>query len=52
MVRFRGMKSLQKLASAHASIRNNFDHDRHLNRGAISKENHSAALDVWRELLA
>ena len=52
MARFRDMKTLQKFASAHASIHNHFNHDRHLSRRAIFKENRSAALAEWRELAA
>ncbi len=52
MARFRDMKILQKLASAHASIHNHLNHDRHLSRRAIFKENRSAALAAWRELAA
>jgi len=50
MARFRDMKTLQKFASAHASIHNHFTQDRHLSRRAIFKENCSAALAEWREL--
>ena len=32
MARFRDIKTLQKLASVHASIHNHFNHQRHLNR--------------------
>ncbi len=32
MAKFRDIKTLQKFASAHASIHNHFNHDRHLNR--------------------
>ena len=52
MARFRDIKTLQKFTSAHASIHNHFNHDRHLNRRAIFKENRSAALAEWRELAA
>ena len=37
MARFRDIKTLQKFTSAHASIHNHFNLDRHLNRRAISK---------------
>ncbi len=43
MARFRDIKTLQKFASAHASIHNHFDQDRHLNRRDIFKQNRSAA---------
>ncbi len=52
MARFRDIKTLQKFASAHASIHNHFNLDRHLNRRSIFKENRSAALAEWRELAA
>jgi putative transposase len=52
MGRFRDIKTLQKFTSAHASIHNHFNHDRHLNRRAIFKESRSAALAEWRELPA
>ena len=52
MARFRDVKTLQKFTSAHASIHNHFNLDRHLNQRAIFKENRSAALAEWRELAA
>ena len=52
MARFRDIKTLQKFASAHASIHNHFNHDRHLNRRDIFKKNRSAALAEWRQLAA
>ena len=52
MAKFRDMKTLQKFAAAHASIHNHFNRDRHLNRRDISKQNRSAALAEWRELMA
>ena len=52
MAKFRGMKSLQKFAAAHASIHNHFNKDRHLNRRGIFKQNRSAALAAWRQLAA
>jgi putative transposase len=50
MARFRDIKTLQKFASAHASIHNHFNHDRYLNSRAIFKQNRSAALAEWRQL--
>jgi putative transposase len=44
MAKFRDMKTLQKFASAHASIHNHFNQDRHLNRRNIFKQNRAAAL--------
>src|SRR5665811_1409878 len=52
MAKFRDMKTLQKFAAAHASIHNHFNHDRHLNRRDIFKQNRSAALTEWRQLAA
>jgi len=52
MQRFRAVRSLQKLAAAHASIHNHFNLDRHLNPGDIFKQNRSAALTEWRQLAA
>ena len=52
MARFRDMKTLQKLASVHASVTNHFNHQRHLSRRAIFKDNPCAALDEWRQLSA
>jgi len=52
MARFRDIKTLQKVASAHASIHNHFNLDRHLNSREIFKQNRSAALAEWRQLAA
>ncbi len=52
MAKFRDIKTLQKLAAAHASIHNHFNQDRHLNRRDIFKQNRSAALAEWRQLAA
>jgi putative transposase len=52
MQRFRNVRTLQKFAAAHASIHNHFNHDRHLNRRDIFKQNRSAALAEWRQLAA
>ena len=52
MARFRDVKTLQKFASVHPSIHNHFNHDRHLNRRDIFKQNLSAALAKWRQLAA
>ncbi len=52
MARFRDIKTLQKFASAHASIHNHFNQDRHLNRRDIFKQNRAAALAEWRQLAA
>ena len=52
MVKFRGIKTLQKFASVHASIHNHFNQDRHLNRRDIFKQNRAAALAERCELMA
>ena len=52
MAKLRSMQTLQKFAAAHASIHNHFNHDRHLNRRDIFKQNRSAALVEWRQLAA
>ena len=52
MARFRDIKTLQKFASAHASIHNHFNKDRHLNSRDIFKQNRAAALAEWRQLAA
>ena len=50
MQRFRNVRTLQKFATAHASIHNHFNQDRHFNRCDIFKQNRSAALAEWRQL--
>ena len=45
------MRTLQKFA-AHASVHNHFNHDRHLNRRDMFKQNRAAALAEWRQLAA
>ncbi len=52
MAKFRGIKTLQKFASVHASIHNHSHGDRHLNRRDIFKQNRAAALAEWCELMA
>lgn len=52
MAKFRDIKTLQKFAAAHASIHNHFNHDRHINRRDIFKQNRSAALFEWHQLAA
>jgi len=52
MARFRDIKTLQKFASAHASIQNHFNHDRHLISRDTFKKNRSVALAEWRQLAA
>jgi len=50
MQRFRRMRSLQKLASVHASVTNHFNAERSLSSRAIFKQNRAAALAEWRGL--
>ncbi len=52
MAKFRDMQTLQKFAAAHPSIYNHFNHNRHLNRRGIFKQNRTAALAEWRQLAA
>ncbi len=52
MAKFRDVKTLQKFATAHASIHNHFNQDLHLNRRHIFKQNRAAALAEWRQLAA
>jgi putative transposase len=43
MAKFRDVKTLQKFASAHASIHNHFNQERHLYSRQIFKQNRAAA---------
>ena len=52
MLRFRGMRSLQKFVSIHASIFNHFNNERHLNSRATFKLQRDAAIAEWRQLCA
>jgi len=52
MSKFRDIKTLQKFASAHASIFNHFNHDRHLTSRTEFRIARSAANAEWRELAA
>ena len=52
MLRFRQMKSLQKFASVHANVHNHFNSDRHLIDRQTYKDNRSAALAEWQNLMA
>ena len=44
MANFRDVKTLQKFTSVHASIYNHFNHERHLNRRDIFKQDRAAAV--------
>ena len=52
MAKFRDPGTLQKFASVHASVHNHFNHERHLNRRYIFKQDRAAALAEWRQLAA
>jgi putative transposase len=52
MLKFRDIRTLQKFASAHASIFNHFNHDRHLTSRTEFRMARSAANAEWRELTA
>ena len=52
MAKLRTSKSLQKFASLHASIHNHSNHERHLNRRHIFKQDRATALAQWRQLAA
>ena len=52
MAYFKDVKTLQKFAAVHASIHNHFSQDRHLNRRDIFKQNRSAALAKWPQVVA
>jgi putative transposase len=52
MLRFRRMRSLQKFASVHASVSNQFNQDRSLSSRIHFKLNRTAALAEWRGLCA
>ena len=52
MARFRDIKTVQKLAAAHASVHNHFNQERHLYNREDFKLNRSAALAEWRQLAA
>ena len=50
IAKFRDIKTLQKFASARASIHNHFNLDRHLISRETFKQNRSAALAEWRKI--
>ena len=50
MSKFRDVKTLQKLASIHASIHNHFNLQRHLTPRETFKQNRAAAMAEWRPL--
>ena len=50
MIRFRRMRTLQEFVSAHSSIHNHFNQERHLYSRENFKLNRAAALAEWRQL--
>ena len=52
MARFRDLKTLQKFSSAHASIHNHFNLERHFIPRETYKQNRSAALVEWCQFAA
>jgi len=52
MAKFRGVKTLQKFTTAHASIDIQFNLRRHFNQRGIFKHNRPAALAEWGQLTA
>ena len=52
MLRFRHMRSLQKLVSIHSSVFNHFNKERHLNSRDTFKVQRESALTEWRRLWA
>ena len=52
MARFTEVKTLQKLAPAHAPLHNHFNQDCNLNRRDVFKKIQSAALAEWHQLVA
>jgi putative transposase len=52
MAKFRHIKTLQKFSSAHASIHNHFNHQRHLIQRDDYKAKREAAIIKWQQLAA
>ncbi len=52
MVKFRSVKSLQKIAVVHAAVHNHFNQQLHLYSRKNFKINRSVALTEWRQLVA
>lgn len=51
MLRFRRMKTLQKIASVHGSVHNHFNQERHLVSRGVYKQRRSAALAEWQSVM-
>ena len=52
MAKFRDTSTLQKFVSIHASVQNNLNNKRHLNRHETFKQDRAAGLAEWRHLTA
>ena len=52
ILRFRHMRSLQKLVSIHSSVFNHFNNERHLNSRDTFKVQRKTALVEWQQLCA
>ena len=52
MVKFRDIGALQRFVSIHASTHNLFNHESHINRRDVFKQDRAAALAEWRHLAA
>jgi len=52
MLKSRDAKTLQKFASIHASIHNQFNLERQLTPRETFKQSHAAAMAEWRQLAA
>ncbi len=52
MAKFKSERTLQNFAAFHASVHNHFNHQRHINRRNIFKQDRAAALAEWRQLAA
>jgi putative transposase len=52
MNRFRGMKTLQRFSSVHASVHNLFNQERHLISRRDYKQRRTLALAEWRSVMA
>ena len=50
MLRFRGMRSLQKFVAVHASAYNHFNQERHLESRINFKLNRAGAVTEWGQL--
>jgi len=51
MGRFRRMKTLQKFATVHGTVHNNFNQERRLISRALYRKRRSAALEEWQAVM-